>query len=171
MSNLVQIRKKAQLTIPQSVRQKLGIEEGDFLDVQVRSGEIVLKVKKLVDKEQAWFWTRRWQQGEKEAEEDISVGRVHRFPDAKSAVAFLNSQPEEERQVLISPLTPREMETLKYIGQGYLMKQIADELGVSEQTVKKHLTSIQRKLNANTRTEAVARQSGRDTIRATDSAS
>ena len=72
MSDLVQIRKKAQLTIPQSVRQKLGIEEGDFLDIQVRSGEIVLKVKKLIDKEQVWFWTRRWQQGEKEAEEDIA---------------------------------------------------------------------------------------------------
>ena len=50
MSDLVQVRKKAQVTLPQSVRQELGIEEGDFLDIQVRSGEIVLKVKKLVDK-------------------------------------------------------------------------------------------------------------------------
>lgn len=162
MSDLVQIRKKAQLTIPQSVRRELGIEEGDFLDVQVRNGEIVLKVKKLVDKEQAWFWTSRWQQGEKEAEEDIRAGRVHRFPDAKSAVDFLNKQPEEKRQVLISPLTAREMETLKYIGQGYLMKHIANELGISEQTVKKHLASILRKLNANARTEAVVRQSEQD---------
>ncbi len=170
MSELVQIHKKAQMTIPQSVRQKLGIEEGDFLDVQVRGSEIVLKVKKLVDKDQTWFWTRRWQQGEKEAEEDIRDGRVHRFPDAKSAVAFLSSRPTEKRHVLISPLTPREMETLKYIGQGYLMKQLADELGISEQTVKKHLTSISRKLNTNTRTEAVARQSEQDTVRATDSA-
>jgi len=157
MSELVQIRKKAQLTIPQSVRQKLGIEEGDFLDVQVRSGEIVLKVKKLVDKEQAWFWTRRWQQGEKEAEEDISAGRVHRFPDAKSAVAFLSSRPAEKRHVLVSPLTPREMEILNYIAQGYLNKQIAAELSISEQTIKNHVTSILRKLNANARTEAIAK--------------
>jgi AbrB family looped-hinge helix DNA binding protein len=92
MSDLVQVRKKAQVTLPQSVRQELGIEEGDFLDVQVRSGEIVLKVKKLVDKEQVWFWTNRWQQGEKEAEEDIRAGRVHNFPDTKKAVAFLQKQ-------------------------------------------------------------------------------
>ncbi len=92
MSDLVQVRKKAQVTLPQSVRQELGIEEGDFLDIQVRSGEIVLKVKKLVDKEQAWFWTNRWQQGEKEAEEDIRANRVHNFPDAKKAVAFLHKQ-------------------------------------------------------------------------------
>ena len=92
MSELIQVRKKAQLTLPLSVRQKLGVEEGDYLDVQVRGGEIVLKVKRLVDKDQAWFWTKRWQQGEKEAEEDVRDGRVHRFPDAKAAVAHLHSQ-------------------------------------------------------------------------------
>jgi len=97
MSELIQVRKKAQLTIPQSVRQKLGIEEGDFLDVRVRSGEIVLKVKKLIDKEQAWFWTNRWQQGEKEAEENILAGRVHRFPDSKSAVVFLHRQAKKKQ--------------------------------------------------------------------------
>jgi AbrB family looped-hinge helix DNA binding protein len=92
MSELVQVRKKAQVTLPQSVRQELGIEEGDFLDIQVRSGEIVIKVKKLMDKEQAWFWTNRWQQGEKEAEEDIRAGRVYNFPDTKKTVAFLHKQ-------------------------------------------------------------------------------
>ncbi len=96
MSELIQIRKKAQLTLPQSVRQKLGIEEGDFMDVQVRDNEIVLKVKRLIDKEQAWFWTKRWQEGEKEAEEDIKAGHVHRFPDSKSAVAFLHKQTEQK---------------------------------------------------------------------------
>jgi len=97
MSELVQLRKKAQLTLPHSVRQELGLEEGDFLDVKVRSGEIVLKVKRLVDKEQAWFWSERWQQGEKEAEEDIRNGRVHKFSDAEAAVDFLHKQAGRER--------------------------------------------------------------------------
>lgn len=60
-----------------------------------------------------------------------------------------------EAEAFISPLTPREMEILKYIGQGFLNKQIALELGISEQTIKNHVTSILRKLNANARTEAV----------------
>lgn len=60
-----------------------------------------------------------------------------------------------EAEELISPLTPREMEILKYIGQGFLNKQIANELSISEQTIKNHVTSILRKLNANARTEAV----------------
>ena len=92
MSELVQVRKKAQVTLPQLVRQELGIEEGDFLDIHVRRGEIVLKVKKLVDKEQAWFWTNRWQQGEKEAEADILAGRIKDFRDAGEAAAFLHKQ-------------------------------------------------------------------------------
>ena len=99
MTELIQVRKKAQLTLPLSVRQKLGVEEGDFMDVQVRDGEIVLKLKKLVDKDQAWFWTKRWQEGEKEAEEDIRTGRVHRFPDSRSAVAFLHCKVEREGKV------------------------------------------------------------------------
>jgi AbrB family looped-hinge helix DNA binding protein len=92
MPELIQVRKKAQVTLPQSVRQALNIEEGDFLDVRVNDGEIVLRVKKLVDKEQAWFWTRRWQEGEREAEEDIRTGRVDRFDNAKEAVAFLHKR-------------------------------------------------------------------------------
>ena len=92
MSEQVRVRKKAQLTIPLSVRKELGVKEGDYLDVQVRNGEIVLKLVKAVDKDQTWFWTKRWQQGEEEAEENIRAGRVHRFPDSKSAVAHLHTQ-------------------------------------------------------------------------------
>jgi AbrB family looped-hinge helix DNA binding protein len=92
MTELIQLRKKSQLTLPQSVRDKLGIEEGDYMDVRVRNGEIVLRVKKLIDKEQAWFWSERWQQGEREAEDDIRAGRVQRFPDTKSAISYLHKQ-------------------------------------------------------------------------------
>jgi len=95
MSELIQVRKKAQLTLPLSVRQALNIEEGDFLDATVRDGEIVLRAKKLVDKEQAWFWTKRWQEGEREAEEDIRAGRVHSFDSAKEAIAFLHKRVKE----------------------------------------------------------------------------
>jgi AbrB family looped-hinge helix DNA binding protein len=91
MSELVKIRKKAQITLPLSIRKKLGVEEGDFIDMQERDGEIVLKVKKLIDKDQAWFWTRRWQEGEKEAEADIRAGRVESFQDVNTAISFLDA--------------------------------------------------------------------------------
>ncbi len=65
----------------------------------------------------------------------------------------LSSQSETED--LVSPLTRRETEILDYIANGFLNKQIASELDISEQTIKNHVTSILRKLNANVRTEAV----------------
>jgi two-component system, NarL family, response regulator DegU len=62
---------------------------------------------------------------------------------------------QNETEPYISPLTPREMEILNYVAQGLLNKQIANQLGISEQTIKNHVTSMLRKLNANARTEAV----------------
>jgi hypothetical protein len=50
------------------------------------------KEKKVVDKEQAWFWSTRWQQGEKEAEADIHNGRIKVSPDAKAAIAELHKR-------------------------------------------------------------------------------
>jgi len=61
----------------------------------------------------------------------------------------------DEVEAFIAPLTARETEILNYMARGYLNKQIAIELGISEQTIKNHVTSILRKLNANARTEAV----------------
>lgn len=90
MTELVQIRKKAQITLPLSVRRKLNIEEGDLVDIRVQDGEIIMRLKKAVDKEQAWFWSRRWQEGEAVAEADHAEGRVHRFGNAADAVAYLH---------------------------------------------------------------------------------
>jgi len=62
---------------------------------------------------------------------------------------------ESGRATFISPLTPRESEILNYMAQGYLNKQIVGLLGISEQAIKNYINSILRKLNANSRTQAV----------------
>ena len=54
-----------------------------------------------------------------------------------------------------SPLTRREAEILNFMAQGFLNKQIANEIGISAQTIKNYVTSILRKLNAGARTETV----------------
>jgi len=53
-------------------------------------------------------------------------------------------------------LTPRELEVLRMLADGAANKNIAWKLGISEHTVKFHVASILGKLNASTRTEAVA---------------
>jgi len=59
-------------------------------------------------------------------------------------------------ETLTAPLTHRETQILNYIAEGNSNKQIARILGISEQTIKNHVSSILRKLNANDRAHAVA---------------
>jgi DNA-binding CsgD family transcriptional regulator len=56
-----------------------------------------------------------------------------------------------------SPLSPRESAVLAMLAEGLGNKIIAGKLGISENTVKFHVSSIMEKLAAGSRTEAVAR--------------
>ncbi len=77
-------------------------------------------------------------------------------PDGKIfGIEFLNANEQLQQAArFVSPLSSREVEILNYMAQGYLNKQIAEALNVSEQTIKKHITSILRKLNVNARVQA-----------------
>lgn len=56
---------------------------------------------------------------------------------------------------LFLSLSSREMEVLDCIARGNSNKEIARQLSISDQTVKNHMSSILKKLNANDRTQAV----------------
>ena len=55
----------------------------------------------------------------------------------------------------LSTLTPQQVRVLMMLGQGLLNKQIAFQLGVSEATIKAHVSAILQKLNVDSRTQAV----------------
>lgn len=76
------------------------------------------------------------------------------LPD--TVVPELGASPEEQQAAArVRELTPQQFRILQMVGAGQLNKQIAHELGVSEATVKAHMTAILRKLRANNRTQAV----------------
>jgi DNA-binding NarL/FixJ family response regulator len=60
---------------------------------------------------------------------------------------------------LPASLTPREVEVLRLISQGYTNRQIAHSLVISLSTVKKHVQRIITKLGVSTRTEAAVKAS------------
>lgn len=60
-----------------------------------------------------------------------------------------------EGESLTEPLTSREKEVLQLMAEGMANKQIALSLGISEHTVKFHLSSLYAKLNVSGRTEAI----------------
>jgi DNA-binding NarL/FixJ family response regulator len=55
----------------------------------------------------------------------------------------------------LSTLTPQQLRVLMMLGEGLLNKQIAYQLGVSEATVKAHVSAILQKLGVESRTQAV----------------
>jgi DNA-binding NarL/FixJ family response regulator len=73
--------------------------------------------------------------------------------------ALLPAPPRADRAPLIDAgeaLTPRELEVFAMLAEGAGNKTIAWKMGISEHTVKFHVASIMSKLNATSRTEAVA---------------
>ena len=84
----------------------------------------------------------------------VAAGLVVREPNAGESAA----QPVRESLVdrAPQPLTAREIEILGLLAEGLGNKVIAGRLGISEHTVKSHLTSIFAKLDVSTRAEAVA---------------
>ena len=63
----------------------------------------------------------------------------------------------EAAGILVEPLSERELEVLRLIASGMANKDVARDLFVAVSTVKTHVNSICRKLDARNRTEAVAR--------------
>jgi LuxR family maltose regulon positive regulatory protein len=61
------------------------------------------------------------------------------------------------RQPLLHPLTERELEVLRLLPTGLTGPQIANQLYLSNNTVKTHMKNIYSKLNANNRAEAIER--------------
>jgi DNA-binding NarL/FixJ family response regulator len=53
-------------------------------------------------------------------------------------------------------LTQREIDILKLMAQGHSNKEVAEELGISESTVRKHATHLYEKLQASSAREAIA---------------
>jgi DNA-binding NarL/FixJ family response regulator len=89
----------------------------------------------------------------REAIRRIIGGEIWLPPDVD-----LTSAPAGESAELVSrlsTLTPQQVRVLMMLGEGLLNKQIAFKLGVSEATIKAHVSAILQKLGVDSRTQAV----------------
>lgn len=88
-----------------------------------------------------------------EAIDHILMGEIWLPKNAQTAPAVKSK--EKEAAKLVSQLTPQQFRVLQKVTSGQLNKQIAYDLGLSETTIKTHMTAILRKLGVNNRTQAV----------------
>jgi two-component system NarL family response regulator len=87
---------------------------------------------------------------------DVLAGKTYLAPAAAAKLAERFSRVE---------LTPREMTTLRLMADGQSNKEIAGTLGISERTVKTHLSHLFEKLGVTSRTEAVRVATRRGLVR------
>jgi two-component system, NarL family, response regulator YdfI len=85
-----------------------------------------------------------------------ATGLVALHPDVfDSILSRIRLDQQSELDPSGQILTPREIEVLRMIAEGHGNKEIASKLGISDHTVKFHISSIFSKLGASNRAEAV----------------
>jgi hypothetical protein len=79
-----------------NIQLKGRITESGELEIEIPEGmppgEVIVTIETVHDSEQAWFWTPEWQAGEREADEDIKVGRYKDFSTMDDLLNDLNDE-------------------------------------------------------------------------------
>ena len=84
------LRAKGQMTLPNEIREMLNVDEGDDLIFSVdEKGRVVVERALVISPEQAWFWSKRWQEMERRVQEDIEAGRTQSYDSVEDALSDL----------------------------------------------------------------------------------
>jgi len=93
---LVQVKRKAQITLPVRVRRELGIEEGDYLEARVEGNRVVLIPQTVIAKLPTVTLSEQGERVLDEALDDVRDGRVVEHPDVQSLLDELHREAEED---------------------------------------------------------------------------
>ncbi len=91
LEEAVRVSAKHQVTIPSRISRALHLKKGDHLMMRLVGGRVEMAPAALVPKDQLWFWSREWQEKEREADEDIAAGRIKTAASADELLKDLNS--------------------------------------------------------------------------------
>lgn len=89
MCRVIKLRERLQITLPAEIVKKLNIKTGDNLEVKLEGDRIVVTPVLVIDRSQAWFWSKEWQDMEREVEEDIKAGRLGHAKDVDDLIKQL----------------------------------------------------------------------------------
>ena len=85
MGATVKVREKYQVTIPEEVRRKIPLKVGERVEVTARGSEIIIRPIVEIPREQAWFWSKQWQDQVSQSLKDLKKGKIKVFKSVKEA--------------------------------------------------------------------------------------
>ncbi len=88
LTGILPIRERGLIAI-KSLLKEMNASDAEILRYEIKEGRLILTPQIAVDKDQAWFWSKRWQEGEREAEEDKLNNRTKRFADVNELMEDL----------------------------------------------------------------------------------
>ncbi len=89
----VGVQRRGLIALPTELRQRLHLDEpGAQLEVTERAdGVVELRPSLPVPADQAWFWTERWQQREREVDDYVVAGQVTTFDSGDDFLAHIDA--------------------------------------------------------------------------------
>jgi len=93
---VVRLEHAGQLIIPNEVREILGWEEGDYLDIALKEEVVILKKTEMIpeaeEDDESWFLSDDWQERHHKSLKDIAEGRIYGpFENAEDLLKSLKS--------------------------------------------------------------------------------
>jgi len=90
MPTIMKISPQGQIRIPNKIMNLLGITKGDYVEVDVKDSDIILKPRKLIDPSQGWYWTKEWQKMEADVDEEIEKDQLStKFKSVEEGLKWL----------------------------------------------------------------------------------
>ena len=89
----VGLQRRGVISLPPELRRRLHLDEpGAQVEITERAdGVLELRPALPVPADQAWFWTERWQQREREVDEHVAAGRVTVHESADEFLDFIDN--------------------------------------------------------------------------------
>lgn len=92
----VALQGRGVFAMPAELRRRLNLDSpGSQLEVTEREdGVVELRPMLPIPADQAWFWTKEWQEGERRVDEHIAAGRETVYDSAEEFLAALDEKVE-----------------------------------------------------------------------------
>ncbi|MDD5016397.1 MAG: hypothetical protein PHW73_15135 [Atribacterota bacterium] len=88
--SLTKINPRGQITVPTKFRSALCCKLGDYVEVKMEGKILKVISKELIDKSQMWFWTKKHQKTEEEAESELQQRKGREVENVKELIDELN---------------------------------------------------------------------------------